>query len=92
MTKANLLLFAFLSATLYGQEFDAASVKPSAASGERKSMNSDSGRITYVNVSLRDCLMAAYARRIIKYPALTGWVQIATTSWQRRAAPPPRMP
>ena len=60
MTKAKLLLVAFLSATLHGQEFDAASVKPDTASGERKSMNSDSGRITYVNVTLRDWLMAAY--------------------------------
>lgn len=41
-------------------EFDAASIKPSKAGGGRGSMNSDPGRITYTNVSLRDCLMAAY--------------------------------
>lgn len=40
-------------------EFDAASVKPSKAPG-RSSLKSDPGRITYTNVSLRDCLMAAY--------------------------------
>src|ERR1700679_89065 len=42
------------------QEFDAASIKVSKAGGGRGSMNSDSGRITYTNVTLRDCLMAAY--------------------------------
>jgi len=41
-------------------EFDAASVRPSKAPGTRSSMKSDAGRITYTNVSLRDCLMAAY--------------------------------
>ena len=42
------------------QEFDAASVKPSKAAGTRSSVRSDAGRITYTNVTLRDCLMAAY--------------------------------
>src|SRR5580698_8181061 len=57
---------AFLIVTLAGfvlaqtPEFDAASIKPSKAGGGRGSMNSDSGRITYTNVSLRDCLMNAY--------------------------------
>jgi uncharacterized protein (TIGR03435 family) len=41
-------------------EFDAASVKPSKAVGTRSSLKSDAGRITYTNVTLRDCLMAAY--------------------------------
>jgi uncharacterized protein (TIGR03435 family) len=41
-------------------EFDAASVKPSKAPGMRGSLKSDAGRITYTNVTLRDCLMAAY--------------------------------
>jgi uncharacterized protein (TIGR03435 family) len=41
-------------------EFDAASVKASKAQGTRSSLKSDAGRITYTNVSLRDCLMAAY--------------------------------
>lgn len=41
-------------------EFDAASIKPSNAGGSRRSMNSDAGRLTYTNVSLWDCLMAAY--------------------------------
>jgi uncharacterized protein (TIGR03435 family) len=41
-------------------EFDAASVKPSKAPGTRSSLKSDAGRITYTNVTLRDCLMAAY--------------------------------
>jgi uncharacterized protein (TIGR03435 family) len=41
-------------------EFDAASIKPSATAGGRKSLSSDPGRITYSSVTLRDCLMAAY--------------------------------
>ena len=41
-------------------EFDAASVKPSKAQGTRSSLKSDAGRITYTNVTLRDCLMFAY--------------------------------
>jgi len=41
-------------------EFDAASVRASKAQGTRSSLKSDAGRITYTNVSLRDCLMAAY--------------------------------
>jgi uncharacterized protein (TIGR03435 family) len=45
------------------QEFDAASIKLSKAGGGRGSMNSDAGRITYTNVSLRDCLMAAYGAK-----------------------------
>ena len=55
-------LVAALAACLHAQtpEFDAASIKPSKAAGERKSMNSDAGRITYTNVTLRDCLMSAY--------------------------------
>jgi uncharacterized protein (TIGR03435 family) len=57
-----ILILAALGASLcaQAQEFDAASIKPSKAGGGRGSMNSDSGRITYTNVSLRDCLMAAY--------------------------------
>jgi uncharacterized protein (TIGR03435 family) len=42
------------------QEFDAASIKPSNAGGERRSLKIDPGRITYTNVSLRDALMSAY--------------------------------
>jgi uncharacterized protein (TIGR03435 family) len=45
---------------MQAQEFDAASVRTSTVAGDRKSMNSDAGRIAYTNVTLRDCLMAAY--------------------------------
>jgi uncharacterized protein (TIGR03435 family) len=44
------------------QEFDVASVKRSAPD-EIRAMKSDSGRIIYTNVSLRDCLMDAYGIR-----------------------------
>jgi len=56
------LLIAALAGCLHAQtqEFDAASVKPSKAGGGRGSMNSDSGRITYTNVTLRDCILNAY--------------------------------
>lgn len=55
-------MLAALAGCMHAQtvEFDAASIKPNKAGGDRKSMNSDAGRITYTNVSLRDCLMAAY--------------------------------
>jgi uncharacterized protein (TIGR03435 family) len=59
---ASIVLIASSACCLHAQtpEFDAASVKPSKAAGERKSLNSDAGRITYTNVTLRDCLMAVY--------------------------------
>jgi uncharacterized protein (TIGR03435 family) len=59
---AGALLIVSWAGCLHAQapEFEAASVKPSKAGGGRGSMNSDTGRITYTNVSLRDCLMAAY--------------------------------
>jgi len=58
----GILALAAFAACLHAQtaEFDAASVKPSKAAGNRSSLNSDPGRITYTNVTLRDCLMAAY--------------------------------
>lgn len=58
----SLVLVVWLSAGLFAQsgEFDAASIKPSAAQGNRASMRSDGGRLTYTNVTLRDCLMSAY--------------------------------
>ena len=57
-----IMLVTVLAGILHAQtpEFEVASVKPSAAGGGRGSMNSDPGRITYINVSLRDCVMAAY--------------------------------
>jgi uncharacterized protein (TIGR03435 family) len=58
----KILVMVALAGSLLAQtaEFDAASIKPSKAGGGRGSLNSDPGRITYTNVSLRDCLMAAY--------------------------------
>ncbi len=53
-------MLAVIAGCLHAQEFDAASIKPSKAAGDRRSLNSDPGRITYTNVTLRDCLMAAY--------------------------------
>ena len=63
--QTNPLRFLFAAALalcLHAQStaFDAASVKPAQAAGDRKSMSSDAGRIAYTNVTLRDCLMAAY--------------------------------
>jgi uncharacterized protein (TIGR03435 family) len=50
-----------LAGCLHAQtpEFDAASVRPSAPGG-RRSMVVSPGRLTFGNVTLRDCLMAAY--------------------------------
>jgi len=58
----GILLAAAVAGCLCAQtpQFDAASVKPSKAGGGRGSMTGDTGRITYTNVSLRDCLMNAY--------------------------------
>ncbi len=73
-TGCFLILFALTgSLCAQTQEFDAASIKPSKAGG-RASMNSDSGRITYTNVTLRDCLMAAYDAKDY---------QIAGPDWMR---------
>jgi uncharacterized protein (TIGR03435 family) len=54
-------LFAVAAGSLAAQipEFDAASVKPSAGGG-RKSLIASPSRITFSNVTMRDCLMAAY--------------------------------
>lgn len=41
-------------------EFEAASLKPSTAGGGRGSMKMDSTRLTYTNVSVRDCIMSAW--------------------------------
>jgi uncharacterized protein (TIGR03435 family) len=58
----SIVAAALLAASLQSQTatFDAASIKPSKGTGERRSMTSDAGRITYTNVTLRDCLMSAY--------------------------------
>jgi len=56
-----LFSFAFGLAVLYAQapEFDAASMKASSGGG-RKSMTASPSRITFNNVTMRDCLMTAY--------------------------------
>ncbi|HVV45122.1 MAG TPA: TIGR03435 family protein, partial [Bryobacteraceae bacterium] len=43
-----------------GAGFEAASLKPSKAGGGRGSMTIDATRLTYANVSVRDCVMSAW--------------------------------
>ncbi|HVW11990.1 MAG TPA: TIGR03435 family protein [Bryobacteraceae bacterium] len=61
----RILLLALAAMTLFvsgagAAEFEAASLKASKAGGGRGSMSMDSTRLTYTNVSVRDCIMSAW--------------------------------
>jgi uncharacterized protein (TIGR03435 family) len=55
-----LLLICLGAPSLRSAEFEAASLRVSKAGGGRGSMTMDSTRLTYTNVSVRDCIMSAW--------------------------------
>jgi uncharacterized protein (TIGR03435 family) len=58
------VLAALTLAAAFGQStppaFEVASIRPVKSMKDRKSLTVDPGRITYVNVTLQDCILAAY--------------------------------
>lgn len=59
-----ILTTAVLATAAWGQSFEAASIKPVKTSiKDHKEMAVNPGRITYTNVSLQDCIQAAYGVR-----------------------------
>jgi uncharacterized protein (TIGR03435 family) len=54
------VLTAFVGWTARGQEFEVVSVKPSKSASNSSHMNSDQGRLTATNTSLRNLIVLAY--------------------------------
>src|SRR5690242_14619717 len=57
------VLMGALSCAAAGQEFEVVSVKPSPPGPNGYHMRSDAGRLTAVNMSLRDLIVTAYQLR-----------------------------
>jgi uncharacterized protein (TIGR03435 family) len=61
LIRAVVSLVVCISGVVYGQQFEVASIKPSNAEAGSSGISSGNGRLTASNVTLKRCIMGAYA-------------------------------